>query len=149
MQRYYGIDLLDLYRPSRELSLRKIGVFVDHLPPESATVTALRNSVTPEVAAMSGVGADPAAAQWSVAEMLQATMIDELRQFRHMYLQAHSDRPLGPPPEPLARPGVGGKKRSKLTLKQRAMLDPRIQLAPEDDDPNPPGAESPSRTEVF
>lgn len=122
---------------------------MDHLPPESATVTALRNSVTPEVAAMSGVGADPAAAQWSVAEMLQATMIDELRQFRHMYLQAHSDKPIGPPPEPLARPGVKGKRKSKLTLRQRAMLDPRIQLAPEDD-PEPPGADSPvDKSEVF
>lgn len=39
LQRYYGLDLLDLYRG--RLSLRKVGVLIAHLPLGSATVAAL------------------------------------------------------------------------------------------------------------
>ena len=120
--------MLDLYRPGKPLSLRKIGVLVNYLPPESATITAIRNSVTPEVAALSGEGtADPVKARWSMAEMLTATVIDELRGMRWLYISAHSDKPQGHPPEPLPRPGVASKPaRRVLSNEERMRLDPRM-----------------------
>jgi hypothetical protein len=135
------MDLLDLYRRNGKLSIRKLGVLVNHLPPESATITALRNSVTPEVAAMSsGMNNDPTKAQWSMVEMLLATIVDGQRNMQYLYTSAHSDKEPGPPPEPMPRPGVKAKPtRRQLTMDQRRMLDPRLRAVP-DTPPEPPPA---------
>jgi hypothetical protein len=128
LQRFYNVDLLDMYRPDGKLSLRKVVVLVNHLPPESTTMTAIRNSVTPEIAALAGEGTNPAEAPWSQVEMLLAAAVDELRGFRYMYISAHVEKgQAGKPPDPIVRPGLDGKtKRKTLTNEQRMMLDPRM-----------------------
>jgi hypothetical protein len=41
----YGIDLGDLFRAGTRLTWRRLGVLIEHLPPESATKTALRDEL--------------------------------------------------------------------------------------------------------
>lgn len=136
--RYYGLDILDLYRSGGGISLRKVDVLVRHLPPESATVTAIRNTITPEIAEQQAQNSNPEQGPWSFMEMLLASLIDEIRNYKWMYLSAHSERDPGPPPEPMPRPGVKVKQRRKLTDEQRRMLDPRLRAVPNPPDDNPP-----------
>jgi hypothetical protein len=77
---------------------------------------------------------DADAQRWSKTEMLLATLIDEIRVLRWVYVSAHSKegaRPMAPAPVP--RPGVGKKERrpfaSSLTPEQRRRIDPRLRLA--------------------
>lgn len=124
LQRYYGLDLLDFYRPGSRLSVRKLSVLISYLPPESATATAIRRA-TPPGGEGSGSDHDPADAPWSLVELLLASVIDELRWSRYEFRQANT-KDAGSPPEQVPRPGVKGKKRGPLTADQRMMLDPRM-----------------------
>jgi hypothetical protein len=96
-------------------------VLIEHLPPESATMTALRNahpeSVTDE-------GPDPAEGRWSQPEMLLATAVDELRNLRYVYTAANAGKGKKPsPPEPIRRPGVERKRpKPKLSDAQADFL---------------------------
>jgi hypothetical protein len=116
----------------QKLSWRKLGVYVDHLPPESATITAIRASMTDEEIEERSESGDPSKGRWSSAEMLLAGLVDEVRRFEHIYVSAHVKKgQAGKPPEPLARPGVtpGAKRRrSRLTDEQRRALDPRLRV---------------------
>lgn len=121
------MDLLEVYRPGRGLGLRKAGVLISYLPPESATATAMRNDAAKRgVKAGGGEDTDPAEGQWSLQEMLTASVIDELRWFRHDFRSANSDE-RQQAPSPVPRPGVkSAKKKSKMTRAQAMMLDPRM-----------------------
>jgi hypothetical protein len=125
------MDLLDLYRGT--LSPRKLGVLVDFLPPESATHTALRNEA-PEPAA-DAAPFDAAKGRWSALEMLLATLIDETRLLRWVYVSAHSEKGAsGGAPDPVRRPGAEPRRsRGQLTPEQRRMLDPRLRLVGQED----------------
>lgn len=76
---------------------------MEHLPPESAFKTALRNQYTDEqlaAAADQSTGHGP----WSRAEMLLAAVFDALQVLTHVQVSragVSSD-----PPTPLSRPGV-------------------------------------------
>ena len=98
LQRYYRIDLGDLFRG--RLSLRRLGVLVAALPPESATMSAL----APLVA---DVEPDPdrVPRQWSTDQHLLANVADGIGALTHLYLSAHSD---SAPAKwvPMDRPGV-------------------------------------------
>jgi hypothetical protein len=88
-------------------------VLIEHLPPESATMTAIRNA-NPHV--VTEDGPDPAEGRWSQTEMLLAAAVDDLRFFRWAYLCAKSGKGSKPKqPEPIRRPGVE-KKRKKADL---------------------------------
>jgi hypothetical protein len=135
------MDLVDLYRG--RLSYRKLGVLIDHLPPESATITAIRSAMTDEELTEWSAGGDPAKGRWSSLEMLIAALLDEVRRFEHMYVSAHVKKgQSGPAPAPVPRPGISQKtparRRSRLTDEQRRMLDPRLRLVPD------PGEERPA-----
>ena len=109
---------------------------MDHLPPESATITAIRAGMTPDELDQCSEGADPEKGRWSSSEMLLAALVDEVRRFEHLYVAAHVKQgQAGKPPEPLPRPGESrGRKvrRSRLTDAQRRMLDPRLRAVPDE-----------------
>jgi hypothetical protein len=100
------------------LSWRRLRILIEHLPPESATMTAIRNAHPDQV----GAGKDPAEGRWSQTEMLLAQLVDELRLLRWLTLSINAEKGSRPePPEPLPRPGVQGKK-PKLTGQQYDFL---------------------------
>lgn len=80
---------------------------------------------------MGGEEADPSESQWSIVEMLLASIIDELRWMRHEFRQVNSANP-GEPPKPVPRPGVKGPRKKRLTMEQRMRLDPRLRKQAED-----------------
>ena len=104
--RYYGVDLLDLYRGG--LSLRRLSVLLRALPRESATVQALDPSLS-----------------WGVAEHLAASTVDALHSILWTYLAAYRGKGQSAPPRPerVPRPGdppqveERGKMSDKSTVK--------------------------------
>jgi hypothetical protein len=130
LQRYYGIDIVDLARDGSVLTWRKLLVLVDQLPPESAVKTAIRNSVPED--ALAELAGDASRAPWSATESLLASLIDEVRMLAWMYASSHSDKAV-PKPDPVKRPGVGVKKRRLIPLAAAMALDPRLRgLEPEE-----------------
>lgn len=87
------------------MSFRKLRVLIQGLPPESATMTALRNAHPGDLA----TDADATKGQWSQGNMLRAQLIDDVRLLRWVMQTIHSKEGNGPDqPEPLPRPGVSG-----------------------------------------
>lgn len=101
-------------------------MLIDHLPPESATMTAIRNEAEKDGTLDDLPDRDPAEGQWSKDQMLTATLIDEIRALRHAYTVVHSGKNSPKAPEPVPRPGYKRRRRSRLTPEQRMMLDPRL-----------------------
>lgn len=89
-------------------------MLIRYLPPESATVTALRNTQPDGMR-----GGDPAEGRWSQAEMLQAATVDALQHLAWLYTCAHTPAkaPKPPKPDPIPRPGA------KAAGKQRRLSD--------------------------
>jgi hypothetical protein len=115
------------------MTWRRLAVLIEYLPPESATMTALRNERMRAIDAgeieeddMSEF--DPAENPWSQVEMLLATLIDESRSFQHMYLMSHSKKGARiHSPERVRRPGIRHKPQKRgLTEAERQTLDPRL-----------------------
>lgn len=132
LQRYYRLDFLDLYRPGSGLGWRKLLVLVEHLPPESALNTAIRNDL-PEDNLARRAG-DPVKAPWSTLESLMAALIDEVRNVGWMYASRNSESTI-PRPVPIPRPGLSARKqRGRIVDLARAQkLDPRLRgLSPEE-----------------
>jgi hypothetical protein len=104
-------------------------VLIDHLPPESATKTEIRNAVDPDQLAASGEYR-PDLGQWSATEMLLAILRDELVLSRHVAIAAAGGKP--PEFEPMSRPGVPPKSAAKsgMTDEMRRVLDPRLRDQP-------------------
>lgn len=90
---------------------------IRNLPPESATKTALRNSLPEREIEQASEQADPSTGRWSQTEMLQALEIDALRQIAYVLLKVNGVKKAAPP-EPLARPGVKPKKRKRGPLSE-------------------------------
>lgn len=79
-------------------------------------MTALRNA---NPGSVSEDGPDPAEGRWSQSEMLQASMVDELRNLRYVYTAANAGKGKKPtPPEPVPRPGVERKKSRKKQMSE-------------------------------
>lgn len=110
-----GFDVLDVHRGL--MSWRRLRVLIQHLPPESATKTALRNTLSEEELADQADRGRPEEARWSQQDQLLAAAVDALRRVEYVLICAHSDgkskRPT--PPEPIARPGAKTR-RPKPTL---------------------------------
>lgn len=125
LARYYRLEFGLLFRPGSSLSWRRLLVLIDHLPPEAALNTAIRNSVPEETLAESA--GDSAQARWSTMEGLTATLIDEIRQLEWMYASAHSDQKLQKP-QPIRRPGVSSNRprRRQVSLARAQKMDPRL-----------------------
>lgn len=110
------MDLRDLWRPGggvSRLTYRRLQVLVDHLPPESATKTALRESI-PEadrekLAKLPRAGHGP----WSQQEMLLAAVADRLAWVVYAVYAVHNAKP--EQPSPIPRPGVSTRPRRQFT----------------------------------
>lgn len=126
---FLGVDLLDFYRGT--MSVRRLRVLLEHLPPESATKTALRNAITPEdLAAAASSDYRPEEAPWSSVAILLAAIKDEITLARSVAISAAGGKP--PPFVPTARPGVSSTstKPKRLSDEQRRAIDPRLRNQP-------------------
>jgi hypothetical protein len=113
------------------LTWRKLLVLLEHLPPESALNTSMRNDAPEHELAIIGAGADPTRAKWSALESMLAAVLDEIRMSNWAYAQAHSEKKIKRP-EPVPRPGIN--RRGKVMRIEDAMkIDPRLRgLSPEE-----------------
>lgn len=116
----YNVDLLDLWR--YKVSVRKVLNLVQHLPTESHTATAIRNSMTPEQLDEAQKGGDPSRARWSDLSMLIACVKDELAYLRHQHLIANGAKNVEDP-QPMIRPGVTPRQAKGISEKQAKYLD--------------------------
>lgn len=105
-------------------------MLVEHLPPESATKTAIRNSVDPSELDQVADDYRPDLGQWSALEMLLASVRDEIVLSRHVAIAAAGGR--APEFHPTPRPGVSPKsaKSTRMTDEERRALDPRLRDQP-------------------
>lgn len=100
LQHYHQVELTGLW--SGGLSWRRLGVLIRHLPPESATKTALRNAAP--IAQLQQVAAEVEYGAWSQTDMLLADLIDIAAWLRWSKTKdAESNKN---PPKPYPRPGV-------------------------------------------
>ncbi|WP_275558482.1 hypothetical protein [Streptomyces sp. 5-6(2022)] len=94
------------------MTWRRLRVIIQHLPPESHTMTALRNAMSDEELAEQAESGEPDRARWSQAEQLLALIVDRLARLEYVTVLANSDgkgrKPT--PPEPIARPGAKPRK---------------------------------------
>lgn len=93
LQREYHVDLCDLWRG--RLSLRRVRVLIDHLPPDSATAQAVAG------------GGDSPLAGWSLLAALVGRLVDEVSLQRWQWESAHlgkNQRPRKQPPSVLPKP---------------------------------------------
>jgi hypothetical protein len=97
-----GIDLRDLYRGG--LSYRRLGVLIAHLPPESATKTAIREDA--DEADIDSPPPDPSRhGPWSTTDLLLALIADGINVLAWQNTQVHGKKRTEPP-APIRRPGV-------------------------------------------
>ncbi|MFF8100190.1 hypothetical protein ACF07S_10500 [Streptomyces sp. NPDC016640] len=100
-------------------------MFIEHLPPESHTMTALRNELTSLQLAEQADKGEPEKGRWSQQEQLLAAAVDAIRRLEWVLIcvntEKKSQRP--DPPEPMRRPGAGPrKKKAQLTEKSADRL---------------------------
>ncbi|MFJ4785160.1 hypothetical protein [Streptomyces sp. NPDC088794] len=102
------------------MSWRKVRVLIQHLPPESATWTALRNGLADEDLAEQAEKGEPEKARWSQGEQLIAQVADRVAELTYVFSLANSGKGRKPKrPEPIRRPGVKPvKPKQKLTEAQ-------------------------------
>lgn len=106
LARYYQADLRDLWRGGGKLTYRRLQVFIDHLPSESATMTALRDSYTDaELAEISTEVDSTKLGPWSHVDLLLAGISDRLDWVVWSVFAAQGGK--SKPPTPMRRPGVG------------------------------------------
>ncbi|MFD7861873.1 hypothetical protein [Streptomyces sp. NPDC059783] len=94
------------------MSWRQLRVLIQHLPPESATMTALRNQLSAEEYEAQARRGRPEEGRWSMTEQLLAGITDSLHQLEYILVTVNSDGKGRKPqrPEPMRRPGVTPKK---------------------------------------
>lgn len=113
------------------MTWRLLGNLIRHLPPESATKTAMRNKMGDAELARASKEADPSRGQWSQEEMLLATISDKISWLLHVTLVANGGK--SKKPEPTPRPGVkakGKRSRPALSAAQAEAVYRRIHGAP-------------------
>ena len=92
------------------MTWRQLRVLIQNLPGESATMTALRNSLSDEEVAEQADRGEPERGRWSQLELLLASLVDATRRVEHVLICANSEKKHHPqPPEPLRRPGAKAK----------------------------------------
>lgn len=106
------------------MTWRQLRVLIQHLPPESHTMTALRNGLTPEELEEQGRNGQPEKGRWSMTEQLLAGVTDSLRSLEYILTVANSSGkgPKPKRPEPMRRPGVAGKKPAALSTPAAEVL---------------------------
>lgn len=117
-------DLLDLWRPGggdAKLTWGKLRVLIQHLPPESATKTALRNELSDAEIKKYAQQADPSRGQWSHLEMLVASLLDAVRHLQVTLIRVNGGKAKLPDPTP--RPGVRPKVRKRGARLSQGQLE--------------------------
>lgn len=84
------------------MTYRELGVLIDHLPPESATTTAIRDGMTAEQ--LAALPAPAGHGPWSRTESLLADVCDRLEWVIYAVYAAQGGKP--DKPKPMPRPGV-------------------------------------------
>ncbi|MFB7605296.1 hypothetical protein [Streptomyces gardneri] len=94
------------------MTWRQLRVLIQQLPPESATMTALRNALPASEYERHAKDGRPEEGRWSMAEQLLAGITDALRDIQYILVLANSDGKGRKPrrPEPIRRPGVAVRK---------------------------------------
>lgn len=109
-------------------------MLIEHLPPESATKTAIRNAIPLEEMERTTDEGRPDLAPWSGTETLLAAVKDEIRLLRITLLAVNGNK--APEFTPTPRPGIppksAHKTRQGLTDEQRRALDPRLRNQPKE-----------------
>lgn len=107
-------------------------MLIEHLPQESATKTALRNSIPDDVMAQASADYRPDKAAWSRLETQMAELKDEVIRSRYAAIAIAG----GTPPEfvPTSRPGIPPTTASRkgMTDEQRRAIDPRLRNQPKE-----------------
>ncbi|MFD5137448.1 hypothetical protein ACFWMX_14600 [Streptomyces sp. NPDC058378] len=91
------------------MTWRQLRVLIQHLPPESATMTALRVAMPAEEYEAQARRGKPEEGRWSMTEQLLAGITDSLRRLEYILIAVnHGGKGRRPKrPEPMRRPGVG------------------------------------------
>ena len=100
------------------MSFRRLGVLLRHLPPESATNTAIRSSLTEEQ--LASLPEPEGHGPWSSDMHLLASIADGVQILAWQQSQIHGGSK-AKPPDPIPRPGI--KATNRLTAEQRALLE--------------------------
>lgn len=95
---------------------------IEHLPPESHTMTALRNSMSDEELASASERAEPEQARWSQVEQLLALVADRVARLEYVLIAVNTEkrRQRPDPPEPIARPGAKPPKKKTAPMTEAA-----------------------------
>jgi hypothetical protein len=120
---FRGVDLRGLWTGA--LSWRRLKVLIDHLPPESATKTEIRESHGEEFFAEIAESSGPAPhGQWSRAEHLLATITDSVNDLSYLTLcmSIAKDKQRPERPARIPRPGVSQPVSSKPSAAALAYL---------------------------
>lgn len=90
------------------MSWRRLRVLIQHLPPESATWTALRNGMSDEELAEQADKGEPEKGRWSQQEQLLASALDAIRRVEYVLICANTEKKSKRPeaPKPTPRPGA-------------------------------------------
>lgn len=103
------------------MTWRQLRVLIQNLPPESATMTALRNAMTAEEYEAQARGGKPEEGRWSMTEQLLAGISDSLHQLEYILVVTNSGKGRKPKrPEPMRRPGVTPKQERQPMSEQAA-----------------------------
>ena len=100
-QRYYGIDLGDLFREDSGLTPSRVLFLLEGLPHESRTINAIADL--------------PEGAGWGVLEHLTATLIDAVHENTFTNVQVRTKKKLSPP-ERFPVPGAEKAKKPKANM---------------------------------
>ena len=100
------------------MTWRQLRVLIQHLPPESATMTALRNSLSAEEMDEQAEGGRPEDGRWSQLEQLVAVVADRIARVEYVLrcVNTEKKKDFPSPPEPIRRPGAAPRRaKPKLT----------------------------------
>lgn len=100
------------------MTWRRLRVLIQHLPPESHTMTALRNAMSDEELAEQAEKGDPEAGRWSQAEQLLALVADRVAQLQYTLVCVNTEKKSQRPeqPKPIPRPGATSPKKKTAPM---------------------------------
>jgi hypothetical protein len=100
------------------MTSRRLRVLIQNLPPESSTMTALRNSLSDEELTAQADQGEPEKGRWSQDQQLMAACYDVLRRIEYVLICVNTEKEAAWParPEPMRRPGSAPKKAKRPTL---------------------------------
>ncbi|GHJ21616.1 MULTISPECIES: hypothetical protein [Streptomyces] len=104
------------------MTWRRLRVLLQHLPPESATMTAIRNSMSDEELDAQADAGEPEKGRWSQTEQLLALLADRVAQLQYTLICVNTEKKSQRPevPEPIRRPGAKPRKKKTAPMSDAA-----------------------------